>query len=213
MKPGDRLPSEITLSKQLDVRRSHVREAMNKLEFHGILETLPQSGTYIQKNIGPRALGAILFNIVNNEKEDIISLIDTRRILEIRAAELTASNASESELQDLATIHEQFMESIRNGDRGLDEDLYFHLKIAAYSHSEFLTHFLTLITPEIIRLCAKTGRIEDGRYSIVIAEHTAILDALVLRDSKKAAEEMRKHLDRSMKNRLVESTTAIVRQN
>ncbi|MEL6627817.1 MAG: GntR family transcriptional regulator, partial [Bacteroidota bacterium] len=55
LKPGDKLPPERQLAEKLGVGRSHVRDAIRKLEFYGILKTLPQSGTKVA-GIGITAL-------------------------------------------------------------------------------------------------------------------------------------------------------------
>ena len=47
--PGERLPSERKLSELLKVSRSHVREALQKLELYGIVKTYPQSGTVVSR--------------------------------------------------------------------------------------------------------------------------------------------------------------------
>ena len=43
LEPGDKLPSERMLSEKFDVSRSSIREAIQKLEFFGILKSKPQS--------------------------------------------------------------------------------------------------------------------------------------------------------------------------
>ena len=55
LEPGEKLPSERVLSEKLEVSRSNVREAIQKLEFYGLLFSKPQSGTFIA-NIGIVAL-------------------------------------------------------------------------------------------------------------------------------------------------------------
>ncbi|MEL6654200.1 MAG: GntR family transcriptional regulator, partial [Bacteroidota bacterium] len=55
LNPGDKLPSERKLAEKLGVGRSHVREAIQKLEFYGILKTMPQNGTMVA-GIGITAL-------------------------------------------------------------------------------------------------------------------------------------------------------------
>ena len=47
IKPGDKLPPERKLSEKFGVGRSYVRNAIRKLEFYGIVKTLPQSGTVV----------------------------------------------------------------------------------------------------------------------------------------------------------------------
>ena len=47
LNPGDKLPPERKLAERLGVGRSNVRDAIKKLEFYGILKTVPQSGTIV----------------------------------------------------------------------------------------------------------------------------------------------------------------------
>ena len=47
LRPGDRLPPERALAERFGVGRGHVREALKRLEFYGILHTRPQSGTVV----------------------------------------------------------------------------------------------------------------------------------------------------------------------
>ena len=47
LKPGDMLPSQHTMSKQLGVRRPVLREAIQGLESFGVLEIRPGSGCYV----------------------------------------------------------------------------------------------------------------------------------------------------------------------
>ena len=47
LQPGERLPAERRLAEKLGVGRAHVRAAFQKLEFYGIVQTFPQSGTVV----------------------------------------------------------------------------------------------------------------------------------------------------------------------
>ena len=42
LEPGDKLPSERMLSEKFGVSRSNIREAIQKLEYYGILTSKPQ---------------------------------------------------------------------------------------------------------------------------------------------------------------------------
>ena len=55
LRPGDRLPAERALAERFRIGRWHIREAIKKLEFYGILKTLPQSGTIVT-SLGAKAL-------------------------------------------------------------------------------------------------------------------------------------------------------------
>jgi GntR family transcriptional repressor for pyruvate dehydrogenase complex len=192
-KPGDRLPCELALAERFGVGRSHVREAIKKLEFYGILKTVPQSGTLVA-DLGVKALEGLIANLLNLDKDDFESLMDTRRILEIRAAELAALRATDAELEELARAHNEFKNQVESEEAGLEEDLVFHLKIAEYSRSSVLRSLLSLITPDIIALTRKFDTCRDGRFLQAFAEHQAILDGIRSRDPARASETMARHM-------------------
>src|SRR4051812_12176242 len=50
LKPGDALPSEPVLAEQLNLARSTVRQALSKLEQHGLVRRVPGKGTYIHED-------------------------------------------------------------------------------------------------------------------------------------------------------------------
>ena len=63
LEPGDKLPSERMLSEKFEVSRSNVREAIQRLEFYGLLKSIPQSGTFVA-NIGVIAMNGMIKDIL-----------------------------------------------------------------------------------------------------------------------------------------------------
>jgi len=63
LEPGDKLPSERMMSEKFGVSRSNVREAIQKLEYYGLLKSIPQSGTFVA-NIGVIAMNGMIDDIV-----------------------------------------------------------------------------------------------------------------------------------------------------
>jgi LacI family transcriptional regulator len=57
--PGDRLPSEIDLARQLGVSRGTVRQALVALLDEGVLQTVPGRGTFVRDGSSQRAVGLI----------------------------------------------------------------------------------------------------------------------------------------------------------
>jgi GntR family transcriptional repressor for pyruvate dehydrogenase complex len=196
LKPGERLPSEAMLAKQLDVTRGDVREALSRLELHGVVKTLPQSGTFVS-DIGIRALSGIISSMLNLDRDNIISLLSAREFLEEKTAALAAGSREEKDLEELRAIHEQFTGTLLKRDPGTDIDMFFHLKIAEFAKNTYLSYFLSLIIPQIFDISWKFGRIDDGRFEKNIEEHFAILDAIQNRNPDKAARSMRNHLERA----------------
>jgi len=80
---GDRLPAERKLAERFGVSRNHVRDALQKLEFYGILKTLPQSGTIVA-GMGISALEGLFTDVLQLENSDFYSLVETRVMLELQ---------------------------------------------------------------------------------------------------------------------------------
>jgi GntR family transcriptional repressor for pyruvate dehydrogenase complex len=196
LKPGDRLPPERALAERFGVGRGHIREAIKKLEFYGILKTLPQSGTIVA-NLGPKALEGLISNILNLEKEDIESLMETRAILEIQAARLAALRASDTEIKEIAQAYQEFCRQVEKKNPSIEEDLMFHLKIAECCKNSVLRSLLSLITPDILTFSRDLNSCRDGRFLVARKEHEAVLQAIHARDPERAAEAMAEHMKMS----------------
>ena len=70
LKPGSKLPAERKLAEELNVSRRTLKNAIQKLEFYGLVKTLPQSGTRVQGK-GIIALEGLAIDILDFEKEDL----------------------------------------------------------------------------------------------------------------------------------------------
>lgn len=198
LKPGDELPSERVLAERFGVGRGYVREALQRLEFYGILKTLPQRGTVVA-NLGIKALEGLIANILSLDKKDMDSLMEARTILEINAARLAAQRASDAQLQDLRAAHAEFQARVNEGEPALEEDLYFHIKLAEASGNSVLRSLISLITPDILTLSHDLDSCKDGRNQEAFQEHEAVLEAVTARLPEEAARAMGVHLDRSLR--------------
>jgi len=196
LKPGDRLPAERALMERFGVGRGYIREALKKLEFYGVLKTRPQSGTVVA-SLGVKALEGLISNVLNLEKDDLVSLMETRALLEVQAARLAASRASAGEVRELRRTHEEFQKQVEGGSSGLEEDLMFHLKVAECSHNSVLRSLIGLITPDIITLSKSYDTCRDGRFLIAKKEHEAVLQGIRDRAPERAAAAMEEHMRRA----------------
>ena len=90
LETGDKLPSERMLSEKFGVTRSNIREAIQKLEFYGILESKPQSGTFVA-NIGIVAMNGMIEDILRLDEPDFKSLVETSILLELKTVRLACN--------------------------------------------------------------------------------------------------------------------------
>lgn len=193
--PGDRLPPERKLAETLGVSRSHVREALRKLEFYGILKTLPQSGTIVS-GMGISALEGLITDVLKLENSDFASLVETRLILETEAASLAALRRNDDDIQAIKQALDNHERKVKAGEIAIEEDLMFHLKIAESSKNNVLKSLMLIITPDIINSFNSLGVCEDGRSHQALEEHRVIMHAILNQEPDIARKAVKKHLER-----------------
>ena len=193
LKPGDKLPPERKLAEKFAVGRSVVREAIQKLDFYGIVKTQPQSGTVIA-GMGIVALEGLITDVLNIEETDFASLVETRVLLEVNAAGKAAQRRTADDiiaLQNALTAYEQ---KVAQGNSAVEEDLLFHLKIAEASRNTVLKSLMLIITPDIVKNFTKLNVCSDSETKQTIQQHRDILNHIIDQDAKSAEAAMKAHL-------------------
>ena len=192
LKPGDRLPAERELARVFGVGRSHVRDALRRLEFYGILQTLPQSGTVVAC-LGVAALEGLISNVLALDRDDISALSETRMALEVETARRAAERATRTDLRAIRAAQDAFRVRALAGDPALQEDLALHLAIARAAHNAVLASLVGLITPDILRLNGEQQTCSRARLPMVVGEHQRVVEAIELGDPDAAARAMAAH--------------------
>lgn len=193
LNPGDRLPSERKLSERLGVGRAHLRDAIKKLEFYGILKTLPQSGTVVA-GMGMAALEGLISDVLSLQANDFKSLVETRVILEVSSAELAAKNRTEQDLVEIENALVAHRNKLQFDSSAVEEDLLFHLKIAEASKNSVLNSLMLVITPDIMSYFKQHEVCGDGRSTQAVEHHENILKQIKDQNAEKAGQAIKEHL-------------------
>ena len=193
LKPGDRLPPERKLAEKIGVSRSHIREAIRKLEFYGIVKTLPQSGTFVS-SIGIVALEGLMTDVLKLEQSDFASLVETRVILEVEAARLAAERRTAQDLEAIQQAMQAFEQTVKSNISGVTEDLNFHFKIAEASHNTVLKSLMKVILPDIVSSFTKLKVCDQGARFKALEEHQEILRYIKEKNASAASNAMNNHL-------------------
>lgn len=193
LNPGDRLPAERQLSERLGVGRTHLRDAIRKLEFYGILKTLPQSGTFVA-GIGIPALEGLITDMLSLRGNDIKSLVETRVILEKSITRLAAENRTQRDIDELEAAFMAHRDKIFSHEDAVEEDLLFHLRIADASKNSVLNSLMLLITPDIMQYFKKHNVCGQGRAEVATDQHEVILEHIKNQDPDKAEASIMDHL-------------------
>lgn len=192
LEPDDKLPSERMLSEKFGVSRSSVREAIQKLEYYGILKSIPQSGTFVA-NIGVIAMNGIIDDILELEDFDFKSLVETRILLELKTVRLAAIRRTSDDLIKIRTALQAYTAKVLNGEDAVQEDLLFHLAIAKASGNTTINNLMLIITPEIITNFGKYHVCDENQAAMGIKEHTDIYDAIIAQNPQLAKQKMKEH--------------------
>ncbi|MFV1450459.1 FadR/GntR family transcriptional regulator [Maribacter sp. HS] len=192
LEPGDKLPSERTLSEKFGVSRSSVREAIQKLEFYGILVSKPQSGTFVAE-IGQVAMNGMVNDILRLDEPDFKSLVETRILLELKTVRLAARRRTGDDLELMKNALDAYREKVENGEDAVQEDLLFHLAIAKASGNSTMNTFMLIITPEILTNFEKYHVCDKNMAFRGIQEHQDIFDAIKEQNPQLAKEKMKVH--------------------
>ncbi len=206
LNPGDRLPSERKLANHLNVSRTHVRDAISKLEFYGILKTLPQSGTFVE-GLGITAIEGLITDILEIDNNDFDALVETRVLLETETARFAAQRRTTEDIIKMKTALDDYEAKVKTGLPAVEEDLLFHLKIAEAAKNNVLKSLMLVITPDIVKNFTKLDVCKDGRFYRSLEEHKILLKHIVNQEPELAATAMKGHLkdvidySKSLKNR------------
>jgi GntR family transcriptional repressor for pyruvate dehydrogenase complex len=200
LKPGDRLPAERLLAERFGVGRGYIREAILKLEFYGLLKTSPQSGTYVS-GFSLKILDSIFTDIVNFNKEDFASLIEARYYLEINSARLAAERRTDDDIFQMQNALAEFDSKINRGMEAIEEDLLFHIKVAAATKNSVIESMILIIIPDLINLKTLMGLDLNKEINYSIDQHHKVLNAIISQDAEAAGKAMAQHLQVIMDNR------------
>ena len=189
-RPGDRLPPERDLSRELAVSRPVLREAMVALELAGWVEVRTGAGTYVKGSTRTplRFLDA---------GPGAFELLAARRVIEGEVAALAAGAASEGNVAELRALNEEIRRETVAGRTGVDPDAAFHRRLAEITGNAVLADIVgqlwaAMTGPILTRFHDLTNR--PGKHRTNIADHEAIIAAVLRRDPEGARRAMAAHL-------------------
>ena len=196
--PGEKLPPERKLAEHLGVSRGQIRDALRKLEFYGILKTVPQSGTFVS-GMGVVALEGLISDVLQIEEHDFNSLVDTRIILETSAAQLAAQKRTSDDIVIMTKALNEYEEALKKDKIAVEEDLLFHIKVAEASKNKVLKSLMMIITPDIIKNFINLKVCDSNNDLKTIGEHRLILDCIINQKPEEASQAMAAHLSEVQK--------------
>jgi len=194
LRPGDRLPPERDLAKQLGVSRPTLRAGIRTLAAVGVLHSKQGAGTFVTGtdkspalDANPLRLMAALHGFTSDE------MFEARIAIEMDVAGLAAERATSEHLAEMAEEIAEMFASLEEPEEYLVHDMRFHQLVAAASGNRILTALMNMIATILFETRSKTvHRALDLKESSEY--HLSIYRCIRDRNPEAARQTMMEHL-------------------
>lgn len=200
--PGQKLPSERELARQMEVGRSSVREAIGVLQVDGIVETRPGSGSFVAADVAAR-LSDESPPVLNAHDVSPFALLQAREAFEPAVARMAAERARPDAFAErLLGEMEQLSDPASADQRAIwsEADRMFHRQIGVMTGNPVVTaicdQLAAIMDQPLWRRLRDDSLAEVGRMPIHIAEHRMIYEAVSEGDAEAAEIYSRQHIRR-----------------
>lgn len=220
LRPGERLPPERELATQLQVSRPSVREALQRLEAAGLVETRHGGGTFV-RNAFAETLTDPLADLFQRHPEAAVDFVEFRYTLDGIVAYYAALRGTDAD-REILTQRFRAIEAVHSKDDFVEEadrDADFHIAIAEASHNIVLLHvvrsLLELLRKDVIFNRNLLYSRKDAR-DLLMEQHRKIYEYIMNRDAegaRAAAQAHMTHVERALReDRLSEARSDVSRR-
>ena len=196
LRPGMRVPSEVQISRDLEVSRGSVREAYRTLSALGILEI--EAGKQPKlRPIDPNVLMQVFDYALTTAQVTVAHVLETRRAIEMQTAQLAARYATEAQRRCLRELAAQMRAAGADHARRVACDMAIHTLIAEASGNplnSMLLHALRTPVEASARMHLDDARMPH-ELTRVIDGHEDVVERVCSGDSMGAASAMSCHFD------------------
>ena len=193
--PGEKLPNEPELARQLGVSRATLREALRDLTVQGVLEVHRGRGTFVSERV--EDIQDFGFSRLDRVKGQLRDLFELRALFEPQAAAWACRRATAAELEDIRRKGEAVERRIRAGEDRTEADRAFHGAIIRAAHNEFLLRLLPVID-RAVETAIDTGEDQTVLAESTLRDHAQLLEFLLKRNESGARCAMDIHMRHAM---------------
>ena len=178
LQPGERL-METQLGEKLGVSRTPIREAIRKLELEGLVVMVPRKGA----------------QVAQFTEKDIQDVLEVRAALDALAAKIACKRMDDRTFLKLQLAIAEYSYAAKNKELQtmIEKDVAFHDIIIEATQNDKLIQIFNNLKEQVNRYrITYLKNTEDSET--VVAEHTAILEALKNKDEEMASNLASKHI-------------------
>jgi DNA-binding GntR family transcriptional regulator len=175
MEPGAWI-DEIRIAEELGISRTPLREALKVLAAEGLVTMKVRRGAYVTE-------------VSEQDLREVYALLS---LLESDAAGEVARRASDEELLELQALHAELEASTEERARFFAINEQFHIRLLEIAGNRWRDQVVADLR-KVMKLNRQASLFKAGRVQESLAEHRALMEALVRRDAGLSVKRMQTH--------------------
>ncbi len=175
LEPGSWI-DELKIAEEYGISRTPLREALKVLAAEGLVTMKVRRGAYVTEV---------------NEK-DLSDVYHLLSLLESDAAGVVATRASDAELEELQALHAELESAVADREKFFAVNERFHMRLLEIADNRWRDQMVADLR-KVMKLNRHNSLLKSGRIAESLAEHRAIMQAIVQRDSAGAMQRMQAH--------------------
>ncbi len=167
---------ELKLADEYGISRTPLREALKVLATEGLVTMKVRRGAYVTE-------------VSDSDLTDVYHLL---ALLESDAASVVAMQATELQLMELQSLHNELEKAAADRERFFEINEAFHMRLLEIANNRWRDQMVADLR-KVMKLNRHNSLLKSGRIEESLAEHRAIMAALLARDASTSMNEMQAH--------------------
>ncbi|MFM8610351.1 MAG: GntR family transcriptional regulator [Burkholderiaceae bacterium] len=167
---------ELRLAEEYGISRTPLREALKVLAAEGLVTMKVRRGAYVTE-------------VSEKDLSDVYHLL---ALLESDAAAEVAKRATDAELRELQSLHAELEAALHDREAFFEINERFHLRLLQIADNRWRDQMVADLR-KVMKLNRHHSLFKSGRITESLAEHRALMQALLSRDAGATMQRMREH--------------------
>jgi DNA-binding GntR family transcriptional regulator len=172
---------ELRLAEEYGISRTPLREALKVLATEGLVTMKLRRGAYVTE-------------VSERDLTDVYHLL---ALLESDAAGVVATQATDAQMKELQTLHRELEKSAGNREKFFQVNERFHMRLLAIADNRWRDQMVADLR-KVMKLNRHNSLLKSGRIEESLAEHQAIMHALLARDAAETVRAMQTHFSNGL---------------
>jgi len=175
LEPGSWI-DEMKIAEEYGISRTPLREALKVLAAEGLVTMKVRRGAYVTE-------------VSERDLADVYHLL---ALLESDAAGVVAQSASDAQLKELQALHKELEAAAKSREKFFPLNERFHMRLLQIAGNRWREQMVTDLR-KVMKLNRQNSLLKSGRVDESLAEHRAVMNALLKRDAAAAMKRMQEH--------------------